>query len=159
MADLDSGSQRRTGALSEVDVTNPEDVKALVTLGGADILVHFGDGSFLPRFQAFQQHLPEWHQQYPKLASADMRYERQVVLEMQGGVTPPTNEATATTDPGVAAVAAPPGGRSGGAVAPHRAITAGKHAVAGHSTANDRLFHALAAHRAGQAATRSTGRR
>ena len=83
MSDLASAGPKVTQTLSEVDVTNPEDVKALVTTGDSDILVHFGDENFLPRYQAFERHLPEWRTQYPKLASADMRYERQVVLEMQ----------------------------------------------------------------------------
>ena len=83
LADLASLGPKVTQSLSEVDVTNPEDVKALITDGGADILVHFGDENFLSRYQAFERHLPEWRTQYPKLASADMRYERQVVLEMQ----------------------------------------------------------------------------
>lgn len=80
-----------TGSISEVDVSNPEDVKAVVSSDGSDILVHFGDEDFLGRYQAFEQHLPEWKQQYPKLAAADMRYERQVVLEMQPGAGVPLN--------------------------------------------------------------------
>ena len=83
MADLASLGPKVTQSLSEVDVTNPEDVKALMTGNGADILVHFGDENFVSRYQAFERHLPEWRTQYPRLASADMRYERQVVLEMQ----------------------------------------------------------------------------
>ena len=83
LSELASAGSKVTQTLSEVDVTNPEDVKALVTTGDSDILVHFGDENFLPRYQAFERHLPEWRTQYPKLASADMRYERQVVLEMQ----------------------------------------------------------------------------
>lgn len=89
MAELSSAGPKVTQSLSEVDVTNPEDVKALVTTSGSDILVHFGDESFLQRYQAFERHLPEWRNQYPKLASADMRYERQVVLEMQPGTPAP----------------------------------------------------------------------
>ncbi len=85
MAELASAGAAVTQSLSEVDVTNPEDVKSLVTSDGADILVHFGDEDFLHRYQELQRHLPEWRTQYPHLASADMRYERQVVLEMQPG--------------------------------------------------------------------------
>ena len=90
MSDLDGGSpaggaQKFSQTLSEVDVSNPEDVKALVTSGGSDILVHFGEQQFLHRYEEFEQHLPEWKQQYPKLASADMRYDGQIVLEMQKG--------------------------------------------------------------------------
>jgi cell division protein FtsQ len=84
MRDLDSTGGHLTDSVSEVDVSDAEDVKALVTSGSSDILVHFGQEQFLKRYQEFEQHLQEWKEQYPKLASADMRYEGQIVLEMQG---------------------------------------------------------------------------
>jgi cell division protein FtsQ len=84
MHDLDGSGQRLTDSVSEVDVADPEDVKALITSGSSDILVHFGEDAFLKRYQEFEGHLQEWKQQYPKLASADMRYGGQIVLEMQG---------------------------------------------------------------------------
>jgi cell division protein FtsQ len=92
MTDLDAGGEKVTDKLSEVDLSSPEDVKALIPSGPvsgkmADILVHFGDDDFLARYQRYQQKLPEWLTQYPRLASADMRYERQVVLEMAKGAT------------------------------------------------------------------------
>jgi cell division protein FtsQ len=89
MAELDSTNEHLTRNLSEVDVSNPEDVKAVVTTGGSDILVHFGDEEFLNRYHEFQEHVAEWKTQYPKLASADMRYEGQIVLEMQQGAGVP----------------------------------------------------------------------
>jgi cell division protein FtsQ len=93
MTELDAsspkGGEKLTDTLSEVDVSNPEDVKALVTSDGTDVLVHFGDQDFLARYKSFEEHLPEWKQQYPKLASADMRYEDQIVLEMQKGTNVP----------------------------------------------------------------------
>ena len=84
MHDLDGSGQRLTDSVSEVDVADPEDVKALITSGSSDMLVHFGQEKFLQRYQQFEEHLQEWKQQYPKLASADMRYDGQIVLEMQG---------------------------------------------------------------------------
>ncbi len=104
MKELDGSGQKLSNAISEVDVSNPEDVKALVTSGGSDILVHFGDENFLARYNEFEQHLPQWKTQYPRLASADMRYEGQIVLEMQPGTpladakpdaAPSTNSAAA----------------------------------------------------------------
>ena len=82
---LDAGGERLSTRLSEVDLSDPEDVRAVVPESGADILVHFGDSGYLDRFRRFEKLLPEWRAQYPKLASVDMRYERQVVLEMQPG--------------------------------------------------------------------------
>ena len=88
MHDLDGSGQRLTDSVSEVDVADPEDVKALITSGSSDLLVHFGQEKFLQRYQQFEEHLQEWKQQYPKLASADMRYDGQIVLQMQGDGKP-----------------------------------------------------------------------
>lgn len=82
-SDLDSGGDKISQGLSEVDLSNPEDVKALIPTDSTDILVHFGEGNFLERYKKFEEHLPEWRTQYPKLASVDMRYESQAVLEME----------------------------------------------------------------------------
>ena len=89
MQDLDSSGEKLTDSLSEVDVSNPEDVKAVVTNGGADVLVHFGDESFLQRYRLFEQNLPQWKSQYPKLGSVDTRYDNEFVLEMQPGSAVP----------------------------------------------------------------------
>jgi len=84
-SDLDSTGEKISQKLSEVDLSNPEDVKAVIPDDGKDVLVHFGDTDFLNRYQKFEEQLAEWRTQYPTLASVDMRYERQVVLEMQQG--------------------------------------------------------------------------
>jgi cell division protein FtsQ len=105
MQELDAGGQKGASTISEVDVSNPEDVKAVVSSNGVDVLVHFGDEDFLHRYEEFEQHLPEWKQQYPKLAAADMRYERQVVLEMQPGAGVPLNGDSGATVAGTAASA------------------------------------------------------
>jgi cell division protein FtsQ len=98
IAALDASGEGISHKLSEVDLSNPEDVKAIVADGGADILVHFGEEKFLERYRQYRQHLGEWRAQYPKLASVDMRYERQVVLEMQPGTAVPANSAPAAGD-------------------------------------------------------------
>ena len=159
LADLGSAGPKVTQSLSEVDVTNPEDVKALIAGGGADILVHFGDENFLSRYQAFEQHLPEWRAQYPKLASADMRYERQVVLEMQPGESAPLPAESAisgTADsPAVAARKLAAQGAAE-AAARRRAVLA---AAPKRATGNQRVFARLAAaHRAAQSRDRITAR-
>ena len=85
--ELDAGDTKFSGQLSEVDLSDPEDVKALIPDHNTEVLVHFGEENFLDRFHRMQEHMPEWRQQYPRLASVDMRYERQVVLQMpQNGV-------------------------------------------------------------------------
>jgi cell division protein FtsQ len=111
ISDLDSGGAKVSTQLSEVDLSDPEDLWALLPAQGSDIQVHFGDSDFLARYRSYQQHLPEWRQQYPHLASVDMRYENQVVLDM----------------------AHQDSGQDGAAVSPHQADAAAtKHA--GHTT-------------------------
>ncbi len=68
--------------LSEVDVSDLHDVRAVVPAQGSDLLLHFGDSDFLERWHSYGEHLPEWRQQYPNLSAVDLRYDRQVVLKM-----------------------------------------------------------------------------
>ncbi len=103
VADLDSGSQPISSQLSEVDLSNLEDVCAIVPAQGSDILLHFGDSDFLARYRSYQAHLAEWRQQYPHLKAIDLRYDRQVVLKMADGAE---NEA-GSVDHGSSLSAAP----------------------------------------------------
>jgi cell division protein FtsQ len=68
--------------LSEVDLSDPEDVRVLLPSAGSDLLVHFGSDDFAARWQRLEEKLAGWRQQYPRLAGVDLRYQRQTVLEM-----------------------------------------------------------------------------
>jgi cell division protein FtsQ len=82
LKDLDSDGKGTSSQLSEVDLSDPEDVKALIPDHNAEVLVHFGQKDFLQRYHRFEEHIAEWRSQYPHLSGVDMRYERQVVLQM-----------------------------------------------------------------------------
>ena len=111
LTDLDAGDGKLSETLSEVDLSSPEDVKALIPADKSEILVHFGDDDFLARYQRFQQRLPEWKAQYPKLASVDMRYERQVVLEMAPGAKVAAADAPAPATKAASKPVAKPGAK------------------------------------------------
>ena len=134
MADLGTAGPGVTQTLSEVDVTNPEDVKSLVTSNGADILVHFGDEDFAHRYREFEKHLPEWRTQYPRLASADMRYERQVVLEMQPGTNVSAIVGPAAAGAVPTSSVAPHVHPAGATAAPKRTSVAARHAEPAHKS-------------------------
>jgi cell division protein FtsQ len=85
LAELDANHQHYSEQISEIDLTDPEDARVLMPEQGDDILAHFGDDRFLERYQRYKAHIAEWRQQYPKLAAVDLRYDRQVVLEMAPG--------------------------------------------------------------------------
>lgn len=109
---LDAEGGRISATLSEVDLSDPEDIRAIFLGGAQQPLVHFGDTDFLARYQAYQTHLAEWLGQYPQLRSVDMRYGRQVVLDTgaKGAGTTPSaaNSVTDTTQPSQAAPSGTP---------------------------------------------------
>lgn len=82
MKGLDSGGQRLSQQVSEVDLSDPEDVRVRVPVKSSDLLLHFGDKDFLARYRVFESHVSEWEQQYPQLAAVDLRYNGEVVLKM-----------------------------------------------------------------------------
>lgn len=125
MQALREGGQDTAESLSEVDVSDPEDVKAIVAMDGMDVLVHFGGENFLERYQQFAQHMPEWKQQYPKLVAADMRYENQIVLDTGAGAAPAAaNGAPAADAPAAVPAAAPVVASNPAAPAPKAAVSA-----------------------------------
>ena len=89
--------------ISEVDLSDPEDVRVLLPSAGSDLLVHFGNEDFAARWQRLEQKLPAWRQQYPRLAGVDLRYQRQTVLEMSRatdqGTAPVNTDPTSTQSP------------------------------------------------------------
>jgi len=78
---LDAQGGRISSTLSQVDLSDPEDVRGIFLGAVRQPLVHFGDSDYLARYQAYQAHMTEWLQQYPGLRSVDMRYGKQVVLD------------------------------------------------------------------------------
>ena len=78
---LDAQGGRISSTLSQVDLSDPEDVRAMFLGTVHQPLVHFGDSDYLARYRAYQANLAEWLQQYPGLRSVDMRYGKQVVLD------------------------------------------------------------------------------
>ncbi len=85
MADLDSTGRHFSEQISEIDLTDPEDARVLMPEQGRDILAHFGDGDFLERYLRYKEYIGQWRQQYPHLAAVDLRFDRQVVLNMASG--------------------------------------------------------------------------
>lgn len=86
--DLDAGGANISAQFSEIDLSDPEDVKATVAANGNGVLLYFGQEDFLARWQNYQAHIAQWRAQYPNLASADLRYSDEVVLKMANPPAP-----------------------------------------------------------------------
>jgi len=80
--DLDSDGGKHSTDISEVDLSDPEDARVTVTGrdGSGTVLLHLGDSNFLARYRTYLAHIREWRQQFPKIHSVDLRYERQIVV-------------------------------------------------------------------------------
>lgn len=75
--------------ISEVDLSDSEDLKALLIRERQTIQVHFGHQSFLGRFRSFLTLLPELQRSNPNVDSVDLQYRNQIVVNPR----PPDPEA------------------------------------------------------------------
>ena len=77
---LDSDGAGYSQALSEVDLSDPEDVKVVASDPNGEVLVHLGPGNFLQRYKTYVTHVQQWRQQFDKLESVDLRYDGQIIV-------------------------------------------------------------------------------
>jgi len=91
IGELDSTGAHYSQNLSEVDLSDPEDVKVLADDSHGEVLVHLGSSDFLDRFKIYISHVQEWRQQFQHLDSVDLRYEHQIIVnpDLQGTAKQP----------------------------------------------------------------------
>src|SRR3984885_11303168 len=92
VSQLDSSGARYSQELSEVDLSDPDDVKVLANDPTGAVLVHLGSSNYLDRYKIYKTHLQEWRQQFDKLESVDLRYDRQIIVnpDLRGVTKAPT---------------------------------------------------------------------
>src|ERR1700685_1012068 len=78
--DLDADGAHYSQELSEVDLTDLDDVKVRVNDPAGDVLVHLGSADYLSRYKVYVGHVKEWRQQFQKLESVDLRYDNQIIV-------------------------------------------------------------------------------
>src|SRR5258707_12093542 len=77
---LDGSWARYSQDLSEVDLSDLEDVKVRVNDPAGDVLVHLGSSDYLRRYRIYVTHAQAWRQQFQKLESVDLRYDNQIIV-------------------------------------------------------------------------------
>jgi cell division protein FtsQ len=84
--ELDSEGAHYSQDLSEVDLSDLDDLKVRVNDSAGDVLVELGSSDYLKRYKIYVSHVREWRQQFQKLESVNLRYDNQVVVnpEMEG---------------------------------------------------------------------------
>jgi len=80
VSELDSGGAHYSQDLSEVDLSDLEDVKVRVNDPAGDVLVHLGSSDYLRRYKIYVAHAQGWRQQFQKLESVDLRYDNQIIV-------------------------------------------------------------------------------
>lgn len=143
IADLDATGEKISSQLSEIDLSDPADVKATVPSAGTDLVLQFGQEDFLARWRNYEAHIAQWRQQYPNLAGVDLRYEHEVVLKLNQ---------TAQANP------AAPSAPTGTAANPAAAATPRKAAAAAPKAAHPAVAKKAAVHRAHSQAAKHAGR-
>jgi cell division protein FtsQ len=95
--ELDSGGARYSQDLSEVDLTDLENLKIRVNDPAGDVLVELGSSEYLKRYKTYVGHVQEWRQQFQKLESVNLRYDNQVIVnpDMEGRPKQPALAASA----------------------------------------------------------------
>jgi cell division protein FtsQ len=78
--ELNAGGARYSQDLSEVDLSDLEDLKVRVNDPAGDVLVHLGSSDYLRRFKIYVSHAQGWRQQFQKLESVNLRYDNQVIV-------------------------------------------------------------------------------
>src|ERR1700677_269003 len=91
VSQLDAGGTHDSQDLSEVDLTDGEDVKVLPSDPQGEVLVHLGSFNYLERYKVYVSHVREWRQQFDKLESVDLRYDGQIIVnpDLQGAIKQP----------------------------------------------------------------------
>ena len=95
--ELDSGGARYSQDLSEVDLSDLDNLKVRVNDPAGDVLVELGSSDYLKRYKTYVSHVQEWRQQFHKLESVNLRYDNQVIVnpELEGKPRPAALSASA----------------------------------------------------------------
>lgn len=95
--ELDAGGAHYSQDLSEVDVSDLDNLKVRVNDPGGDVLVELGSSDYLKRYKTFISHVQEWRHQFQKLESVNLRYDNQVIVnpDVQGHAKLPALTLTA----------------------------------------------------------------
>jgi len=92
LRELDADGGHYSQELSEVDISDQDDVKVLANDPAGAVLIHLGSADFLSRYKIYVSHVQGWRQQFEKLESVDLRYDHQIIVN-------PDNQATVKAPP------------------------------------------------------------
>ena len=92
LQDIDLARPGATEQVSEVDLSDAQDVRATIAglagfKGQAPLLVRFGDSDFVNKYRLLIQNISHWQMSAGRVESVDLRFSRQVVVNPETGRT------------------------------------------------------------------------
>jgi cell division protein FtsQ len=100
---LDAGGAHYSQDLSEVDLSDLDNLKVRVNDPAGDVAVELGNSDYLKRYKTYISHAQEWRQQFTKLESVNLRYDNQAIVnpDIEGRPKPALTFAKASAAVGV----------------------------------------------------------
>jgi cell division protein FtsQ len=95
MNDIDLVRSGSSDRVSEVDLANPKDLRAVMTgiASASDpqaVTIHFGAGDFTGKYRMVVENLAQWQASNGRVHSIDLQYAKQVVLNPDTSSVPAT---------------------------------------------------------------------
>jgi cell division protein FtsQ len=117
MKEIDLAHPGAGEQVSEVDLSDPQDVRAMLAgLSGLEgqypIWVHFGDGDFVNKYHLLAENIVQWRASAGRVESVDLRFSRQVVVNPERDPSPAKPAEAAVHSPAAAAGHRAPSRRS-----------------------------------------------
>lgn len=78
--DLNRDGSDYAREFSEVDLSDPENVRASVTASDGVVWLYFGRGRYREKFETFQRYRPQWQDSPEPVHAVDLRFRGQIVL-------------------------------------------------------------------------------
>ncbi|MFQ5926748.1 MAG: cell division protein FtsQ/DivIB [Terriglobia bacterium] len=85
---LDTGEESYRGEVSEVNLADPDDLRATVTENGQAVLLHFGRDRYREKYLAYREHRTLWQESGERVHSVDLRYRGQLILNPDAAPRP-----------------------------------------------------------------------
>ncbi len=80
VADLDREGKNYSQQLSEIDVSDPENLRAAVPDAGGVVALYFGRDRYQEKYAAYLEHRTLWQESGEAVRAVDLRYRGQIVL-------------------------------------------------------------------------------
>jgi len=77
---LDQAEKNYSRDISEVDLADTNNLRAIVSENGQAVLLHFGRGFYQEKYEAYLQHRSLWQKGAEPVYAVDLRYRGQLVL-------------------------------------------------------------------------------